>query len=319
MRKITCFVIIPSGKNPPMRLAPDGKLGLCVVPSSCEIQKDEIQVNFQDVYDLIVKDAVEEVNGEIERSAGALIECIRGEDLPDGGSIVSQFLRHVCSAPMTITDLTGLNANVLLEYGIRLSVKDSLNILLSHEGQKLPQDVADQRCITYALAAPRAAKKAREDIVKAIRHGLPALLGEESRGEQDPNLVRRTVELASGRTLERRLATVFEPVPDLVGELVDEIEKLDRSLRASPGEQPRTHRKLSYEAWQFLDALGQTLREDPSGVRRALELYQRMLGLEGFRARHLDIYYKLHEISAADPSRAAEAAEYLRRAEELDV
>jgi len=320
MRKLKCFVIIPSGKNPPMRLAPDEKLGLCVVPSSCEVQKDEIKVNFQIVYKNIVEKAIEAANDEIKRampSAAVEIECKRGEDSPEGGNIVSQFLRDVCEAEITITDLTGLNPNVLLEYGVRLSVKDSLNIVLCHDGLKLPQDVADQRYIPYALEL-MAADKARGDIVRAICHGLPALLGEHPRATEEPNLFRRTVELASGRTLERSLARALEPAPVLIGKLVNEIQRLDRLGREGGG-QARAEGKLSFEAWTFMDALGKTLREDRSGVERALELYRHMAGLKAFSDRRRDIYYTLHEISAGYPDRSTEAEAYLRQATELDV
>ena len=73
---------------------------------------------------------------------------------------------EVCSAEITITDVTGLNPNVLLEYGVRLSVRDSLNLLLCHRGVVLPIDIADQRYIEYTQE-PSGVQKARDEIVRA--------------------------------------------------------------------------------------------------------------------------------------------------------
>lgn len=145
MRKLKCFVITPSGKNAPMQLVADEKHGLCRVPSGCEGHAAKVvMVNFEDVYKYIILEAIGKVNAAIA-SRDLNIQCDRGEDLPQHGNIVSQFLQHICRAEITITDVTGLNPNVLLEYGIRLSVRDSLNLLLCHRGVLLPIDIADQR------------------------------------------------------------------------------------------------------------------------------------------------------------------------------
>ncbi|MGH2437976.1 MAG: hypothetical protein ACRDFA_13430 [bacterium] len=311
MHTLECFVITPSGKNAPMRLAVDAKRGLCAVPSSCVGHPGEIAVNFQHVYKYIILEAIREVN----RSADIQIQCTRGEDLPQGGNIVSQFLQHICRAEITITDLTGLNPNVLLEYGIRLSVRDSLNLVLCHEGLILPRDIGDQRCIEYSLGAD-GATKTREEIVRSIQHSLPTLLQE--RPDTVDNLFRRTVELATGRTLERRLAQAFEPAPGLVGELLSELQRLDHKAKLRGDPNLRADPTLRYRAWKFLDDLGKTLRADPAGPDRAIETYRLMAALEGFSDKRLDVFLQLHEICAADPNRKAEAQGYLEKVIELD-
>lgn len=305
MRTLRCFVITPSGKNPPMELAPDDKHGLARLPSGCEGRAAKVtSVNFQDVYEFIILEAIDKANTAIAPQ-GLKIQVTRGEDLAQGGNIVSQFLQHICRAEITITDVTGLNPNVLLEYGIRLSVRDSLNLLLCHRGVMLPIDIADQRCIEYTQE-PAGVKQAREEIVRAIEHGLPTLLQENPQSVE--NLFRRTVEVATGRHLERRLTQAYALFPELTADLWNELQRLGG---ATP--------KLRDRCWNFLEAIAKTLLADPLGRERALEVYSLLTRLEGFREKRRDVFYDLHEICAEDPDRQADAQAYFEQAKALEV
>jgi hypothetical protein len=317
MRQLNCFVIMPSGSNPPMRLVADERRGLCEAPSSCKVDhepKNTIEVRFQDVYEFIIKDAVEKVNAD-SRDAGIRIECFRGEDLPEGGNIVSQFLKRICQAEITITDATGLNPNVMLEYGIRLSVRDSLNILLCHKGVELPIDIADQRCIWYSLQ-PAGVNQARAAIVQAIQHGLEAL--QQKSLEPEANLFRRTVETATGRDVERKLTPTFERTPALVADLIEELHRLDTEGKVRGDPKLRAEPQLRYRAWTFLAGVGAVWEKDPTGPDRAIELYEMLTRLNGFKEKYKDIFYKLNEICALDPDRSAKAEAYLQKARELE-
>ena len=287
-----------------MHLGADEKYGLSCIPTGCECQSARVtSVNFQDVYDFIILEAIEKANAALA-SEGMQIKCSRGEDLAQGGNIVSQFLQQICRAEITITDVTGLNPNVLLEYGIRLSVRDSLNILICHRGVVLPIDIADQRYIEYTQE-PAGVRQAKEDIVRQILHAAPALRRETA--ESTENLFRRTVELATGRHLERRLAQAIATAPALVAELANEQRRLSR-----------IDSKLRDRIWNFLEELAGTLHADPLGPQRAIEVYRLLTTLDGFHEKRRDIFYKLNEICASDPDRAVEAEEYLMQAKALD-
>ena len=304
MRTFSCFVITPSGKNPPMELVADDRDGLCRRPSGCpDTAAKAISINFQDVYDVIIIEAIQKVNDSLA-ARDLKIEWTRGEDLPQGGNIVSQFLQQVCRAEITISDVTGLNPNVLLEYGVRLSVRDSMNLLLCHSGISLPIDIKDQRCIEYTLD-PKGVAKARNDIVRAIEYSLPVLLHETP--ESGENLFRRTVELATGRHLEKRLTEAFESSEELVTNLLNEAQRLG-------GVNP----KLRDQSWNFLENLAKTLEDDPLGRERAIQVYQLLTTLKGFHEKRRDVFYKLHEICAADPNREQEAQNYLDQAKALE-
>ncbi|MDQ3564276.1 MAG: hypothetical protein M3436_09090 [Pseudomonadota bacterium] len=304
MRTLKCFVITPSGKNPSMELVPDDKHGLARLPSGCEGRAAKVtSVNFQDVYEFIILEAIDKVNAIAPQ--GLRIQVTRGEDLAQGGNIVSQFLQQICRAEITITDVTGLNPNVLLEYGIRLSVRDSLNLLLCHRGVLLPIDIADQRYIEYTQE-PAGVKQAREEIVRAIQHSLPTLSQETP--ESVENLFRRTVEVATGRHLERRLTQAFAPSAELTADLANELQRL---AGATP--------KLRDRCWNFLEGLAETLLADPLGRERAIKIYSLLARLDGFREKRRDVFYKLNEICAEDPDRQADALAYLEQAKTLEI
>jgi hypothetical protein len=292
---------MPSGENEPVKLVDDGEHGLRSLPTVCSGNVANVtKVDFQEVYEYIIVEALHKANA----SLGVKIDYTRGEDLKKGGNIVSQVLNHICRAEITITDVTGLNPNVLLEYGIRLSVRDSLNILLRHKGVNLPFDIRDQRCIDYSQDPP-GVKRAQENIIGTIEHGLPALRGETD--ESVDNLFRRNVDLATGRNLERRLTQALMPTPALLADLSNELQRLKHS---SP--------KLRDRTWSLLEKLAQTFLDDPFSRERAIDVYRLLTTLEGFHDKRRDALYKLNEIYAEDPQRKVEAEEYLEKAKALE-
>lgn len=303
MRTLRCFVITPSGKNAPMQLVADGKDGLCRLPSGCTAQDAKvITVDFQNVYEYIIKEAIKKVN-ESKASEGWRIEAFRGEDLPQSGGIVAQLIEHICRADITITDVTGLNPNVLFEYGIRLSVRDSLNILLCHRGVTLPFDIYEQGRIEYSQDL-KDVSQARDAIAAAIELGIAKLPHEAVEDVYNP--FRRTVERATGRHLERKLTQAFAPAPALTAEMANELH------RANPNP------KLRDKCWNFLEKLAEASLEDPLGRERAIEVYRLLTTLEGYRDKRRDAFYKLNEICAVEPGREVEANAYLEQAKALE-
>ena len=205
MRKLTCFVIMPSVKNPPTRLVPDKEDGWSAAASSQPEHVDEFKVEFSKVFKGIVQKAVQQVNTSPRE---AEIECHNSDTLPGGGFVISNFVKAICCADITITDLTGFDPNVLFELGIRLSVRDSLNLLLLHKDVILPFDIKSQGCIYYALDID-SGDTAADEIAKKIQEAMPALLANTPNTAE--NMFRRTVDAATGRHLEQKLAEVFAP------------------------------------------------------------------------------------------------------------
>jgi hypothetical protein len=306
MRTVSCFVIIPSNRNgQPVQMVHDDRRGLVELPSGCQAQPDvTIAVDFDAVYEEIIKPALEQINDEYAAKHIG-VECTRGQDLPETGDIVRQLLRQICTADITITDITAHNPNVFLEYGIRLSVKDSLNILIRHEGVELPFNIEQLRSISYTTDL-RGARQAKDEIVSFIRTYLSRLDNRRSPVESS-SFYRGYVEIFSGRQLERELIGVFDQAPQLVADFIQFLFVDGASLH------------LRQTSFRFLDAVEQVLREDPSGHRRAIEHLEMVSRIEGLSQEKLqDIYYALWELCDTDDDLKDKSQYYLRKVEELE-
>ncbi|MEC4890107.1 MAG: hypothetical protein RI101_08595 [Nitrospira sp.] len=73
-------------------------------------------------------------------------KAIRADHMSQPGSITTQIVDQILSAPLVVADLTGHNANVLYELAIRHVVRKPV-VQLIQQGEGLPFDVAAQRTI----------------------------------------------------------------------------------------------------------------------------------------------------------------------------
>src|SRR5262249_2447808 len=151
------------------------------------------------------------------------ITCIRGIDIHQSGSIVRQLTKQICQADITITDITSANPNVLLELGIRLAVSASLNVLICHEGVKIPFNLTDHRCVTYSMGA-RGYETAKNEIVKFIQEYL-------NDTQPDANPYYRYVDLFTNRSTERGLLEIYSGTPQLIASLAKQVKIQEKSNR----------------------------------------------------------------------------------------
>ncbi|MBL7091107.1 hypothetical protein [Acidovorax sp.] len=309
MRKLTCFVIIPSNRGEnrkqPVALVRDDKWGWVELPSGCQVQNsNDMAVDFDGVYEHIIKAAIDQVNDEY-RDKQIYIECTRGQDLPEAGDIVRQLIEQICTADITITDITGHNPNVFLEHGIRLSVKDSLNILIRLEGVALPFNIEQLRCISYTLGLG-GPSKAKKEIVSFIRSYLDKL-DDDKKPVESSSFYKGYVEIHSGRQLERKLIGAFENAPKLVADFIQFLLINGTSLH------------LKQESFKFLEAIEKVLQEDPSGQQRAIRHLGMVSNIKGLSTEKLqDIYYRLWLLCDADDTLKEKGQYYLRKVEELE-
>jgi hypothetical protein len=307
MRKLECFVIAPSNRpdGSAVWMVPDDRWGLVAYPSGCgDMPADAVKVNFDDVYQEVIQEAVERVNHQHQEKIH--ITCVRAQDLPETGDILVQLVRCICSADITITDLTAHNPNVFLEYGIRLSIKDALNIMICHEGVELPFDVERLRCIRYKLNDLRAARRATAEIANFIvQHylkGQPGKTGAESGG-----FYKRNVELFTGRQLEYKLMEIFNKSPRLIADLAESL---------FTGEKVPT---LKQEVFHFFESVGRTLARDPRGLQRAIRHYEVLGKIRGLSKDQLQkIYYELWKLCDTDPDLKERGTMYLEKYKVLE-
>ena len=117
MQKKRCFIISPIGE-----------------------EGSEIRQHADDVYDYIIKPAMEACD----------IDAFRADHLKEPGKISEQMYNEILSDDLCVAVLTGSNPNVYYELAIAQAAARPVVILLE-KGQNLPFDVSDLRCVYYTL------------------------------------------------------------------------------------------------------------------------------------------------------------------------
>jgi hypoxanthine phosphoribosyltransferase len=131
-QKIKCFVMMPFGSNN-------------------EYNRKEDESNF--IFENIICPSIE----RFKIISNAEVEVIREVDKNVSGSITKSILKNIATADICIVDITGRNANVFFELGIRYCLRNKTTILLRQEETKIPFDIQGYRCMTYDCFKPNAA------------------------------------------------------------------------------------------------------------------------------------------------------------------
>ncbi len=98
---------------------------------------------FRRVLDHLIRPAVEEsVLG---------LRVIRADEIHRPGSFIRDVLEYLAGAYLVIVDLTGQNANVFYELGVRHALSPR-TILIAHETADLPADLREYRTLMYSDA-----------------------------------------------------------------------------------------------------------------------------------------------------------------------
>ena len=116
-----CFVLMPFGKKPLASGAP---------------------VDFDAVYEELIAPAA--------RAAG--LEPLRSDEEVAGGVIHKPMFERLILCDFAVADLTGANANVFYELGLRHGVRPATTVLLFAGSERMPFDVAPLRSMPYQLA-----------------------------------------------------------------------------------------------------------------------------------------------------------------------
>lgn len=164
-RKNTCFIIGPIGK-----------------PGS------EIRQDADDLLDMIIRPALEIYDFKVTR----------GDHKAMPNQIDVDVIKSVQDADLCIVDLTGLNPNVLYEFGRRDETGKPV-ILMKQPNQELPVDIATRRCIEYDLNT----RHGPRDAVRSIRSFVEPMI---EKGFESENAVASLQEIAESlRRLERKI------------------------------------------------------------------------------------------------------------------
>lgn len=111
----------------------------------------------QVVYDDYIKPTVE---------GYCSLKCIRGDDMPGSGVIMSNIINAISKAEVVIADLTDQNANVLYEVGIAHALSRP-TLLMSQSLDEIPFDLCHRRVLRYEYS-PHGCKLLEEKLKKQI-------------------------------------------------------------------------------------------------------------------------------------------------------
>jgi hypothetical protein len=146
-----CFVLMPFGKK--------------AISSGST-------VDFDAVYHDLIAPAIE--------AAG--MEALRADQEVSGGVIHKPMYERLILCDFAVADLTGANANVFYELGLRHGVRPATTVLLYAGSERMPFDVAPLRALPYQLGAdgkPTEVEGARQALCKLLE-AAKAARGEES-------------------------------------------------------------------------------------------------------------------------------------------
>jgi O-acetyl-ADP-ribose deacetylase (regulator of RNase III) len=124
------------------------------------------EVNFDKVYEEIIKRGVERLNNE-----GLVIKCIRSDEVERAGLIQERMIEYIADADVAVVDITTQNPNVFYELGVRHALRDRVTVLLRRKGTPNPFNIAGMTAIEYDLGEEDA-ERAREAIANFVRNGL---------------------------------------------------------------------------------------------------------------------------------------------------
>ncbi|MGD0663694.1 MAG: hypothetical protein ABSD38_37125 [Syntrophorhabdales bacterium] len=84
--------------------------------------------------------------------AGIEIECRRADTLYESKAVHDDIWRHIASADLLVVDVTGLNPNVMIEYGVAAAVRRPHQVILvkaEDDDSRLPFNAFAQRYLPY--------------------------------------------------------------------------------------------------------------------------------------------------------------------------
>jgi tetratricopeptide (TPR) repeat protein len=139
-----CFAVMPFGKKP---------------------VQDQV-IDFDWIYDKVFVPAI----SAVPLPEGGFLEPRRTDKDFVTGEITVEMFRYIEYSRMVIADITGLNANVFYELGVRHRARQSGTAILRQVQfeDKLPFDISHIKAFPYRYSPEEDAAKAREDITKLL-------------------------------------------------------------------------------------------------------------------------------------------------------
>ena len=141
---------------------PDQKRCFVIMPFGKRLDEADVEVNFDDVYEQLIKPTVE----------GAGLNCIRCDEVDESGNIHTRMFQLIWSAEVSIVDVSIPNPNVFYELGIRHALRKAVTIIIRNKNATLPFNIVNMNAIEYDLATGKGDDEAQARIRNSISTGL---------------------------------------------------------------------------------------------------------------------------------------------------
>ena len=132
------------------------------MPFGEKLDADGRIVDFDKIYQFIIKQAVESLN----------IRCTRCDEIAEAGWIHADMFEQILAADVAVVDITSLNANVFYELGVRHALTSSVTVLIRKKGTHAPFNIQGLRVIDYDPLDLASVDKAKRQIASFIQNGL---------------------------------------------------------------------------------------------------------------------------------------------------
>jgi len=108
---------------------------------------------------------VQQVCAQVEKGIACTVECIRADNITSAGVIHSEIWTHIAQSDVVVADVSGLNANVMIELGVAAAVKSKHQVIIIKD-EDAPEpfqfDIIPARHILYKRTARRFQKLATD-------------------------------------------------------------------------------------------------------------------------------------------------------------
>ena len=167
-----------------------------------------------------------EVAENLPRPSGESLQCIRGDHEKHPGEIITGIVRDLEQSDIAIAVLTGQNANVFYELGVRHALANRTLLLAQNEAD-IPFDLRTQRMLLFSTDGLVGYQKFRSD----LRNSLLAIVGQPSDLPDNP-VQRYLANRNSARQHPVNAKPLREDQNSTIKELTDVVSELVNLLRA---------------------------------------------------------------------------------------
>src|SRR4051794_40082722 len=125
-------------------------------------------VEFDNIYHAIFKPAI----AATPLPEGGLLQPYRTDQDFSAGHISQMMFEYLEYSRFSLVDITGLNANVFFELGVRYRARESGTALFRQAGTPLPFDINQIKAFPYEYEPDTSAEESRHLVTRVLKESL---------------------------------------------------------------------------------------------------------------------------------------------------